>query len=177
MTTTAKGDSRFSPSVLNVPGPSVLSHSDWLKDPDFLAELCASWHQQYAEYIGQDAAKELIQYLRSSGEIFAHEPEGTLTATMDDQYVGVAAVRALQGVSMISLLEVRDKYRCCGIGQQLINALTTVGEPLFAHVSIHRPHVKAFYSNRGFLHLDRNPVDHYGHALIFDIMARPFVLA
>ena len=81
------------------------------------------------------------------------------------------------GITLITMLEVLDTYQGQGIGGQLLEALATrkinaSPSPLVAHVSIHRPCVKQFYLACGFIALKREFVDHGGHCLEFDVLAR-----
>ncbi len=164
--------SLFNTNVLGVAAPAVLQHAEWTNNEEFVAALCASWQAQYADYIGEPEALTLVGRLLHSGEILAHEPTSTLVAVFDEQHAGIASIRQLDGISLITVLEVLDEYRGQGIGRQLIEALATVNTPLLAHVSIHRPKVKTFYESLGFQALQRSTVDHYEHALLFDVMVR-----
>jgi len=76
------------------------------------------------------------------------------------------------GLSLITLLEVVPAHRGRGIGTRLLQALQGEGAALVAHVSIHRPRVRALYLAAGFAPLRRTVVEHRGHALPFDVLAR-----
>lgn len=164
---------RFNPSVFSVDTPAALSQMDWTADDDFLAALRESWEYQYAEYLGADEAHALVSQLMTSGDILSHEPADTLIAEIDGRKAGIASLRQLPGLSLITMLEVLVGYRGMGVGRQLVMALATVNEPLLAHASIHRPRVRAFYTSLGFQALEQNTVDHFGHSLSFDVMVRP----
>ena len=164
--------SLFSAKVFSAAAPAVLQHVDWVSNEEFVAALCASWQAQYAEYIGEREAVRLVDRLVHSGEILAHEPACTLVAVFDNQAAGIASIRQLNGISLITVLEVLEDYRGQGIGRQLVEAVSTVNTPLLAHVSIHRPEVRAFYESLGFQTLQRSTVDHYEHTLLFDVMVR-----
>lgn len=165
-------------TAFNVAGPAELSQGSWLHDEGFVAALVDSWTAQYADYIGLDKAMELVERLRlernddEPGELFSHYPPGTVLAKVDGQLVGIAALRALDGVSLVTMLEVVDSHRGLGIGKQLIMALAQQDQPLLAHVSVHRAEVARFYEGMGFKALERTRVDHYGYALEFDVMVR-----
>jgi len=163
----------FSPDVYSAASPATLHHAHWQKDKSFVAALSGSWKSQYADYIGVSGAEALVNRLLDNGEILAHDPGGTLVAIVANRYAGIASLRQLEGFALVTQLEVLEEYRGLGIGKQLVNALTTIKSPLVAHVSIKRPRVKAFYESLDFHGLQQVTVDHYEHALLFDVMARP----
>ena len=171
MTTIAQ-ENVFAAQVFEPINPSTLVQRDWLNDEPFVALLQESWTQQYAEYIGSQAARTLVNTLIDSGEILAHDPSLTLLATNNQKNVGIAALRRLSGLSLITMLEVVPACQGKGIGHQLMAALETASDRLMAHVSIHRPAVAHFYASQGFHRLQRTRLDHYGHELEFDVMAK-----
>ena len=127
---------------------------------------------QYAEYLGQAAAKLLVERLVLNGELYPSAEQPLLVAHCGGKMVGIACLRPLQKLSLITMLEVLESSRHQGVGQALMVALEQRSERLLAHVSIHRPRVKAFYLGLGFTVLERSEVDHYGHLLQFDVMAK-----
>lgn len=163
---------RFDHSVFLATNPATLHQKEWGGDAVFVTALRASWQLQYAEYIGEKEAQVLVSQLYDTGDILIHEPANTLVAVSDGENAGIASVRPLPGLLLITMLEVLEGYRGLGIGKQLVSALATLNEPLLAHASIHRPDVKAFYQSQGFRALRQSRVDHYGYALMFDVMAR-----
>jgi GNAT superfamily N-acetyltransferase len=152
--------------------PAQISQRDWVQDNAFVSALSTSWHSQYADYIGTNAADRLIQQLHASGEIYQHNAHGTLVATLNDQLVGIAAVRDVQKLFLITLLEVVPEHQGKGIASQLLNAVCTISKPLLVHVSIHRPWLKPFYEKRGFTALVPKEIQHYGHSMVFDILVK-----
>ncbi|MFK7853886.1 MAG: GNAT family N-acetyltransferase [Granulosicoccus sp.] len=162
----------FPQSVFKQTEPATLLQCEWVHDKRFVELLHASWISQYADYLGADEAETLVHQLIASGEIYEHERAFTLQASVDDQLVGIAALRPLRGISLITMLEVIPEKQGNGIGRQLIAALDLVSDKLMAHVSLHRPPVVAFYSSLGFHTLQRTNVHHYGHDLEFDVMAK-----
>lgn len=163
---------RFSHEVFLQTEPAVLSQGPWHDDQAFLSNLIPSWQSQYADYLGAERARRLVARLLQSGDIFSHDPQGTLIAFRGDEKVGVAALRELPGLSLITLLEVVPSYQGQGIARQLIQALATSEDPLMTHVSIHRPGLREFYELMGFSLIQRGPVNHYGHQLLVDVMLR-----
>jgi N-acetylglutamate synthase-like GNAT family acetyltransferase len=164
-------ESCFPDSVFNQTEPAVIVQGEWLTDKKFVTLLRSSWESQYADYLGIEAAESLVRQLTANREIYEHYAPLTLQATVDGQMVGIAALRPLEGISLVTMLEVIPANQGQGIGQQLIKALGSASEKLLTHVSIHRPAVAAFYSSLGFHLLDRTTLDHYGHQLEFDVMA------
>jgi len=164
--------SEFANSIFNQTEPAVIVQGDWLADKPFTEILHASWEAQYAEYLGVPVANSLVKQLIANGEIHRHHAPLTIQATIQGKMVGIAALRPLNGISLITMLEVIPAKQGQGIGHQLITALETASNKLLTHVSIHRPTVKAFYASQGFHQLERTTLDHYGHALEFDVMAK-----
>lgn len=147
--------------------------SSWPRDPAFLDALHASWTDQYAEYIGDAAAKALVAQLLDAGELYPDEQQLVQVATVGSELAGVAACRSLEGLSLVTMLEVLDDYRHRGVGSHLLASLQARTEQrLLAHVSIHRPGVLRFYEAQGFRRLPRTGVDHYGHELEFDVLVK-----
>lgn len=144
----------------------------WPDDAGFLGSLRESWTRQYADYLGEATARELVDQLHSSGDLYRHQEQFVLLASLDDTLVGIAAIRSLGKMSLLTMLEVLEPYRQQGIGRQLVEALLDHAERLLVHVSIHRPDARAFYDRLGFQALERTVVDHYGHALEFDVMVK-----
>lgn len=165
-------DSLFPDSVFRQIEPAVIVQTEWLTDKSFLNVLCASWVSQYADYLGVKAANSLVEQLTANREIYAHHAPLTIQATVGGKLVGIAALRALEGISLVTMLEVIPANQGQGIGRQLIKALDAASEKLMTHVSIHRPEVAAFYASMGFHLLERTTLDHYGHQLEFDVMAK-----
>lgn len=153
--------------------PAQLSQRDWVQNDVFVSALRTSWHSQYADYIGTNSADSLIEQVHDSGEIYKHNAQGTLVATINDQLVGIAAVRDMQKLYLVTLLEVVPEHQGKGIASQLLNAICTISKPLLVHVSIHRPWLKPFYEKRGFTSLAPEEINHYGHSLVFDVMVKP----
>ncbi len=164
--------SHFPKAALAQTGPATLHQWDWASDAVFVQALRQSWCAQYADYLGRKEANRLIEQLSASGDLYAHPLAATLVACQDNKPVGIAALRPLQGLSLITMLEILPDHRRLGIGRQLVQALSVSGERLLVHVSIHRPELCVFYNTLGFKLLKRSAVDHYGHALEFDIMVR-----
>lgn len=134
--------------------------------------LCSSWQSQYAEYIGSKAADSLINQLRSTGEIYNHNVKGTLIATLNDQKVGIIAIRDLDKMFLITLLEVLPDHQRKGIASQMLNEICTVKKPVLVHVSVHRPWLRKLYEKHGFQSLAPEVIDHYGHLMTFDVMIK-----
>lgn len=152
--------------------PVTLSRGPWRHDERFVASLHASWERQYADYLGRDAARALVRSLARSGALYRHHDPSTLIASLDGRLIGVAATRPTGPLALLTLLEVIPAYRGRGIGSRLLNALDSGAAGLVAHVSVHRPRVRALYVAAGFSVLDRTVVDHGGHPLEFDVVAR-----
>lgn len=173
-------ESNFSSSVFKMTQPSVIRQGEWVGDSEFTRVLIESWTRQYAEYLGDKDAEELVRTLTESKQLFDHDDSLTLLSTIGDEKVGIGALRQIGqagGITLITMLEVLDTYQGQGIGGQLLEALATrkinaSPSPLVAHVSIHRPCVKQFYLACGFIALKREFVDHGGHCLEFDVLAR-----
>lgn len=145
----------------------------WPEDEEFLAALRQSWIAQYADYIGTSAAQSLVKQLRDAGELYPSVDQSVQLAMIGGMPVGVAASRSLQGLTLITMLEVLPVYRRHGVGGRLLGGLLeNTAQRLLAHVSIHRPQVLGFYENQGFRQLPRTRVDHYGHDLEFDVMVK-----
>lgn len=174
------GVPHFSRSVFETTCPSVIGQGEWVNDLDFTQVLIESWTRQYAEYVGQSDAEKIIDSLTESDQLLDHDDNLTLLSTIGDKKVGVGALRRLGQageVTLITMLEVLDAYQGRGIGRQLLEGLATHKtparpSPLVAHVSIHRPYVKQFYLECGFVALKREIVDHCGFRLEFDVLAR-----
>ncbi len=162
----------FPDSVFNQTEPAVIVQGEWLADKKFVTLLRTSWESQYADYLGIEVAESLVKQLTDNREIYEHYAPLTLQATVGGQLVGIAALRPLEGISLVTMLEVVPANQRQGIGQQLIKALGTASGKLLTHVSIHRPAVAAFYSSLGFHQLNRTTLDHYGHQLEFDVMVK-----
>ena len=152
--------------------PAAACHARWQDDEAFVAELRRSWRQQYADYLGMPEARRLVASLERSGDVFRHDPSATFIAWVRGRRVGVAASRGLEGLSLITLLEVVPAYRGQGIGSRLLHALQRDAGALMAHVSVHRPGVRGLYLSQGFFRLQRTTVEHRGHMLPFDVVAR-----
>lgn len=152
--------------------PYPFIDTDWTKDAELTSLLRESWRSQYAEYLGVDRAIDLVEQLHQTGKVYEHDVAGTLVAGHNDKPVGVAAIRKLPEISLVTLYEVIPDYRGKGVGRQLLEALCTVSGPLVAHVSIHRPWLRAVYEQHGFHCLGTERVDHFGHDLPFQIVAR-----
>lgn len=145
---------------------------DWTQDAELTFLLRESWCSQYTEYLGANKASQLVEHLHSTGKVYEHDAAGTLVAGHDGKPVGVAAIRKLPEISLVTLYEVIPDYQGKGVGHQLLEALCTVSGPLVAHVSIHRPWLVAVYQRHGFHCLGTERVDHFGHDLPFQIVAR-----
>ena len=172
--------SKFSRTIFKITQPSVICQGEWVDDTDFTQALIESWTRQYAEYLGDTHAENLVRSLMESGRLLDHDDSLTLISAIGDEKVGIGALRRFGQtgeVTLITMLEVLDAYQGQGIGRQLLEALATHITPaspsrLVAHVSIHRPDVKQFYLVCGFTALKREIVDHCGYRLEFDVMAR-----
>lgn len=145
---------------------------DWTQDAELTSLLRQSWHSQYAEYLGTEQATHLIEHLHSSGKVYEHDAAGTLVVGDDGRPVGVAAIRKLPDVSLVTLYEVIPDYHGKGVGYQLLEGLCTVAGPVVAHVSIHRPWLVSVYEKHGFQRLGTEHVEHFGHKLLFQIVAK-----
>ena len=153
--------------------PVIVSDASWPVDETFLQSLQTSWVDQYAEYLGQSVAASLVERLLVSGQLYPPPVEQPLViARSGEELVGIACLRPLHKLSLITMLEVLESYQQKGVGKALIKALEQHSERLLAHVSIHRPPVRAFYQRLGFNLLERGEVDHYGHLLEFDVMVK-----
>lgn len=152
--------------------PAQIAQRGWAQDESFVSVLRKSWHSQYADYIGSKAADDLLQQAHASGEIYNHQTNGTLVATLNGQLVGIAAVRDLQKLFLMTLFEVVPEHQGKGIAKQLLNAICTVSKPVLVHVSIHRPRLKRFYEKQGFKTLAPEEIEHYGHSMVFDVMIK-----
>lgn len=146
---------------------------DWKNNASLLSVLHDSWRSQYTDYIGSDAATTLVEYLSQTGKIFEHDAAGTLIASDGGKVIGLAAIRKLPDISLVTLYEVIPEYQGRGVGQQLLAGLCTASGPLVAHVSIHRPWLVSIYERHGFKSLGTEQVDHFGHSLVFEVMAKP----
>lgn len=153
-------------------GPAELTQQDWQNDSRFVAALYESWQAQYADYLGEAEASLLMERLQASGDLLQHYEPATVVAKIGTELVGLASLRPLKGLSLITMLEVIETARGKGVGRQLVEALGENSDRLLAHVSIHRPEAMAFYVTLGFQQLERTIVDHYGHDLEFDVVAR-----
>lgn len=162
----------FALDSVDTKNPAQITQRDWVQDEPFVSVLRTSWHSQYADYIGSKAADSLLRKIHASGEIYDHDTNGTLLATLNGQLVGVAAVREIQKLFLITLLEVVPEHQGKGIASQLLNAICTVPKPLLVHVSIHRPWLKMLYAKQGFKMLAPEEIEHFGHSLVFDVMVR-----
>ena len=157
-------------SLNSSPLPVTVSDATWPDDDVFRQALQVSWVDQYAQYLGQAVAESLVQHLLASGELYPTGEQPLVVARSADRLVGVACLRPLQGLSLITTLEVLETSQRSGVGSALIAALEQRSERLLAHVSIHRPYVRTFYQGLGFTVLERSTVDHYGHLLEFDVL-------
>lgn len=169
-------DSVFPDEVFAQPGCVQFKQGDWLGQKEFIDELRRSWVAQYTDYLGADIASKLVQQLIDDGSLFKHDERATLQAWSGGELVGITSLRQLDGLSMITLLEVHSRYQKQGIGRLLLQALETASPRLLAHVSIHRPHLKMFYNRCGYVELQPTVIDHYGHQLAFDVMVRSHLL-
>ena len=170
----------FSKAIFKATQPSVLSQGEWVDDADFTQALIRSWTSQYADYLGQEKAGQLVRTLIENNELLDHDKSLTLLSTIEGEKVGIGALRQLGRageLTLVTMLEVLEEHRGKGIGRQLLEALSTrktssLPTPLVAHVSIHRPSVKQFYVDSGFTEFKREFVDHYGYSLEFDVLVR-----
>lgn len=152
--------------------PAQLRQGDWMKEAAFLETLYHSWVDQYADYMGEPQARLHVDELRQQGRLYDHHDPLTVHAWIDEQIVGVTALRTLQGIDLITMLEVHPDYRRRAIGSQLLEALCCASDTLMAHVSVHKPRVLEFYQRHGFHVLEKETVQHGIHALEFDVVAR-----
>ena len=152
--------------------PAQLRVGDWMSDTCFLNALRSSWLNQYADYIGQVKATEYIDLLDNEERLFSHHEPLTIHAWVEERIVGICALRPLDGLELITMLEVHPEFRGRGIGQQMVNALGTASARLMAHVSIHQPRALKFYTRQGFHVLQRTQVKHGPHLLDFDVVAK-----
>lgn len=154
-------------------GDVYLSRSAaWRDDERFAVELRASWEQQYADYLGVSVARALVAELEAGGKLLHDNDPAPWVASIDARPVGIAALEPLGALSLITMLEVIPIHRGRGIGSRLLHALIAEAPGLVAHVSIHRPRVLDLYVRNGFSVLKREQVDHDGHLLTFDVVAR-----
>ncbi len=172
MSNVNKPSAYFNLESVNTDFPAILVDVEWSKNQAFLELLQQSWLSQYSDYMGEKSAASLLAHLHETGKIYDHDAAGTLVASIDDQLVGVAAIRYIQDVSLVTLFEVIPTFHGKGIGHQLLSALCTIEVPLVAHVSIHRPWLKKFYEKHEFVEIGAEKVDHFGHALTFDVMVK-----
>jgi ribosomal protein S18 acetylase RimI-like enzyme len=163
----------FSPEIFLQDTPAQLRQGGWANDPEFLEILRVSWRRQYAEYVGDAAARDYVARLERQGRLFSHHEPLTIHAWVDKRIVGISALRPLGALDLITMLEVHPEFRGRGIGEQLLTALTSTGNRVMAHVSIHQPRVLAFYVRQGFHVLERTHVKHGPHRLEFDVVASP----
>lgn len=159
-------------SLNNITEPVTVSEATWPDDEFFLQKIQMSWIDQYAEYLGQAVAESLVKRLLASGELYPPAEQPLVVARSGDNLIGIACLRPLHGLSLITMLEVLESCQHRGVGRALIAALEERSERLLAQVSIHRPLVKTFYQELGFSVLERGIVDHYGHLLEFDVLAK-----
>lgn len=162
----------FPAEVFAITSPARLRQGSWMSDASFLDALYRSWLDQYADYIGRQQACEYVEELKQQGRLYDHHDPLTVHAWVDERIVGVTALRPLQGIDLITMLEVLPQYRGCEIGAQLLEALCSASGALMAHVSVHKPRVLRFYQRHGFHVLQRATVQHGVHALEFDVVAR-----
>jgi GNAT superfamily N-acetyltransferase len=159
-------------SALDEVGPAVVSWHGWPEDPVFLCALRQSWTAQYADYLGDLQAAALVDQLIDDDLLYPQQNQTVCLANMDGRTVGLAGSRALSGIHLVTMLEVLESHRSLGVGRQLLDCLRKPPDRQLAHVSIHRPGVRSFYERLGFIALERCVVDHYGHALEFDVLVR-----
>lgn len=158
--------------LINLREPVTVSEAAWPEDKSFLRALHESWVNQYAEYLGPTLAASLVERLSASGELYPPTEQPLVVAHSGKQLVGIACLRPLHGLSLITMLEVLDSCQHQGVGRALIASLNNRSERLLAYVSIHRPGVRKFYQALGFALLERRNVDHYGHLLEFDVLVK-----
>ena len=163
---------QFPSSVFEQSAPAQLKQGEWIHDTAFLNNLHQSWVSQFADYMGGPAASLHFKSLQDDGLLYTDDPHLTLHAWRGERIVGVAALRPLGGIDLITMLEVDTDFRGQGIGSQLLVALCLASDCLMAHVSIHQPRVKAFYERKGFHGLQRDKVRHGEHLLEFDVVAK-----
>ena len=163
---------QFPPEVFSNAGPAQLRQGDWFSDSSFLAALNDSWCRQYADYIGKDRAVEYVEQLKKEQRLYDHYQPLTLHAWVNDQIVGISALRPLGKLDLVTMLEVLPAYQGRGIGTQLLQGLSLSSERTMAHVSIHQPRVLAFYKQFGFHVLQRTRERHGRYLLEFDVVAR-----
>ena len=159
-------------SLNSKPLPVTVSDSRWPDDEFFLQALQASWVDQYAQYLGRSVAVSLVERLLVRGELYPSSEQPLVVAHSGERLVGIACLRPLQGLSLITTLEVLEICQRQGVGRALIAALEKRSERLLTHVSIHRPSVRTFYLELGFTLLERSMVNHYGHSLEFDVLVK-----
>ncbi|NND91019.1 MAG: GNAT family N-acetyltransferase [Granulosicoccus sp.] len=131
-----------------------------------------SWSSQYADYLGWERASSLVDRLFASNELKQLDEPSLIVATLGHKPIGIAASRLTKGLSMITMLEVMEPYRNLGVARQMLRALEVREQRQLAYVSIHRPAVRTFYERSGFQALNRTVVNHYGHALEFDVFIK-----
>ncbi len=159
-------------SLNSIPVLVTISDATWPDDECFRQALEMSWVDQYAQYLGKAVAESLVERLLASGELYPPAEQPLVVARNRGRPVGVACLRPLQGLSLITTLEVLETSQRQGVGRALVAALEERAEHLLAHVSIHRPYIRTFYQGLGFTLLERGRVDHYGHLLEFDVLVK-----
>ena len=110
--------------------------------------------------------------LHNSGDIYEHNEKDTWIATLDGQNVGIVSVRDLDKMLLITLLEVLPEHQRKGLATHMLNTICRIDKPILVHVSIHRPWLKKLYERQGFKCLAPEVIEHYGHSLTFDVMAK-----